>query len=70
MPEGYEATIYRGQVVDLDNQEADRFLANGLAEFIKEYENEKPKIKDTTSGRSGNGSGSKRISKGGRKRRG
>lgn len=70
MPQGFEATIYAGQVVDLSNEEADRFLKNGLAEFIKEYEDEKPKVKDASDGRSRNGSGSKKLSKSGRKRRG
>lgn len=69
MPEGFEATIYSGQIVDLNNEEADRFLNNGLAQFIKEYENDKPKVKDGSVRGPSKSSGNKRLSKGGRKRR-
>lgn len=70
MPQGFEATIYAGQIVDLSNEEADRFLKNGLADFIKEYEDEKPQVKNTSDGGPSVSRGSKKLSKGGRKRRG
>lgn len=69
-PAGYEATIYKGNIIDLSPDEADRLIDNGLALLMKEYSDGKSETKNATDRRSGNGNGSKRVSKGRRKRRG